>query len=77
MPDKRLVVIGNGSEMVKIKRNKAKSNIEILGYQPDSVMLEHMQNAKAFVFAAEEDFGITPGRSSSLWYTSCCIWKRW
>ena len=59
MPDKRLVVIGNGSEMVKIK-SKAKSNIEILGYQPDSVMLEHMQNAKAFVFAAEEDFGITP-----------------
>lgn len=59
MPDKRLVVIGNGSEMVKIK-SKAKSNIEILGYQPDSVMLEYMQNAKAFVFAAEEDFGITP-----------------
>lgn len=59
MPDKRLVVIGNGSEMAKIK-SKAKSNIEILGYQPDSVMLEHMQNAKAFVFAAEEDFGITP-----------------
>ncbi len=45
--------------MAKIK-SKAKSNIEILGYQPDSVMLEHMQNAKAFVFAAEEDFGITP-----------------
>lgn len=59
MPDKRLVVIGDGSEMDKIK-TKAKKNIEILGYQPDSVMLEHMQNAKAFVFAAEEDFGITP-----------------
>lgn len=45
--------------MNKIK-SKASKNIEILGYQPNSVMQEHMKNAKAFVFAAEEDFGITP-----------------
>ncbi|HFZ8994091.1 TPA: glycosyltransferase family 4 protein [Citrobacter freundii] len=59
MPDKKLVVIGDGSEMNKIKA-KARGNVEILGYQPDNVMQEHMQKAKAFVFAAEEDFGITP-----------------
>ncbi len=59
MPDKRLVVIGDGSEMAKVK-SKAKNNIEILGYQSNKVMLEYMQKAKAFVFAAEEDFGITP-----------------
>ncbi|WP_174507948.1 glycosyltransferase family 4 protein [Klebsiella oxytoca] len=59
MPDKKLVVIGDGSEMDKVK-SKASSNVSILGYQPDSVMQEHMQKAKAFVFAAEEDFGITP-----------------
>ncbi|MFP9227676.1 glycosyltransferase family 4 protein [Pectobacterium cacticida] len=59
MPDKKLVVIGDGSEMKKIKA-KAGKNIEILGYQPNDVMNEHMRNAKAFVFAAEEDFGITP-----------------
>lgn len=59
MPEKKLVVIGNGSEMAKIK-SKASSNVEILGYQPDNIMQEHMQKAKAFVFAAEEDFGITP-----------------
>ena len=59
MPDKKLVVIGDGPEMSKIKAKAAK-NIEILGYQPDSIMQEHMQKAKAFVFAAEEDFGITP-----------------
>ncbi|HBM3188513.1 glycosyltransferase family 4 protein [Klebsiella oxytoca] len=59
MPEKKLVVVGDGSEMSKIKA-KATSNIEILGYQPNSVMEEHMRNAKAFVFAAEEDFGITP-----------------
>lgn len=59
MPHKKLVVIGDGPDMQKIKA-KATSNIEILGYQPNSVMQDHMQRAKAFVFAAEEDFGITP-----------------
>lgn len=59
MPDKKLVVIGDGPEMKKIK-SKAKDNIKLLGYQPFSVLKEHMQNAKAFVFAAEEDFGIIP-----------------
>ncbi|CAM3616266.1 glycosyl transferase family 1 [Rouxiella silvae] len=59
MPDKKLVVIGDGSEMAKIKA-KAGSNVEILGYQPDDVMQDYMRRAKAFVFAAEEDFGITP-----------------
>lgn len=59
MPDKKLVVIGDGSEMNKIK-GKSSPNVEILGYQPNEVMLSYMQKAKAFVFAAEEDFGITP-----------------
>ncbi|WP_326517977.1 glycosyltransferase family 4 protein [Acinetobacter sp. CAAS 2-6] len=59
MKDKKLVVIGDGPDMEKIKA-KASSNIEILGYQSNDVMQEYMRNAKAFVFAAEEDFGITP-----------------
>ena len=57
--ENKLVVIGDGSEMTKIK-SKATKNIEILGYQENSVMQNYMRNAKAFVFAAEEDFGITP-----------------
>ncbi|MDM6938192.1 glycosyltransferase, partial [Klebsiella michiganensis] len=44
MPDKKLVVIGDGSEMDKIK-SKAKKKIEILGYQPNNIMQEHMKNA--------------------------------
>ncbi|WP_201208292.1 glycosyltransferase family 4 protein [Klebsiella michiganensis] len=59
MPTKKLVVIGDGPEMNKIK-SKATSNIEILGYQSNDVMQKYMSEAKAFVFAAEEDFGITP-----------------
>lgn len=64
MKDKKLVVIGDGPEMNKIK-TKATSNIEILGYQSNSVMVDYMRNARAFVFAAEEDFGITPVEAQS------------
>ncbi len=59
MPEKRLVVIGDGPDMKKI-RSKAGSNIQFLGFQPFDVLRDHMQRASAFVFAAEEDFGITP-----------------
>jgi glycosyltransferase involved in cell wall biosynthesis len=57
MPDKKLVVMGTGPDMDKIKRLKTE-NIELLGYQPFAVLKEYMEKAKAFVFAAEEDFGI-------------------
>ena len=59
MPDKKLVVIGEGQQFEKVKA-KAKNNIVLLGYQPFEVLKEKMQKAKAFVFAAEEDFGIVP-----------------
>jgi glycosyltransferase involved in cell wall biosynthesis len=59
MPDRRLVVIGDGPDMAQC-RELAGPNVQIMGYQSDEVLRDHMQRAKAFVFAAEEDFGITP-----------------
>lgn len=59
MPEKQLVVIGDGPEFGKIKK-KAGANVTLLGYQPFDVLRDKMQKAKAFVFAAEEDFGIIP-----------------
>lgn len=59
MPDKKLVVVGAGPEFEKVKA-KAGPNIELLGYQPFATLKDLMQRAKAFVFAAEEDFGIAP-----------------
>ncbi|NML31234.1 glycosyltransferase family 4 protein [Paraburkholderia antibiotica] len=58
MPERKLIVIGDGPEMEKI-RAKAGANVDILGYQPFKVLKDHMSRAKAFVFAAEEDFGIS------------------
>lgn len=59
MPDKKLVVVGDGPEMEKVKR-KAKKNVEILGFQEDETLRSLLQRAKGFVFAALEDFGILP-----------------
>jgi len=59
MPEKRLVVIGEGPGLRKVKAN-AKSNIEVLGYQPTGILSQYMQGARAFIFAAREDFGIMP-----------------
>lgn len=58
MGGKILKVVGQGPEFEKIK-NKATSNVEMLGYKNDIELKVLMQKAKAFVFAAEEDFGIT------------------
>lgn len=61
MPDKTLIVIGTGPDFDKIQKiAQGHDNIKLMGYQPFDVLKEHMQKAKAFVFAAEEDFGITP-----------------
>ncbi|MHA6247676.1 glycosyltransferase family 4 protein [Pontibacter sp. CAU 1760] len=59
MPDKKLIVIGEGPDMARLKA-KATPNVTLLGYQPFAVLKDHMQRAKALVFAAEEDFGIIP-----------------
>jgi glycosyltransferase involved in cell wall biosynthesis len=59
MPTKRLVVIGEGPDYARIAR-RAPDNVRMLGQQPADVVLDHMQRARAFVFAALEDFGIAP-----------------
>jgi glycosyltransferase involved in cell wall biosynthesis len=61
MPDKKLVIIGDGPDYEKVKLicNNA-PNITMLGYQETNTLKDYMQRAKAFIFAAEEDFGIIP-----------------
>ncbi len=59
MKTKRLVVAGDGPDLKKIK-SRAGRNIELIGWQPAGVVAGYMQRAKAFVIAAEEDFGLAP-----------------
>jgi glycosyltransferase involved in cell wall biosynthesis len=59
MPDKELIVIGDGPEWDRLEA-MAGPNVSLLGRQPDEAVEYYMQRARAFVFAAEEDFGIVP-----------------
>ena len=57
MPDLNLVVAGNGPEAERLKK-LAGPNVTFAGFVPDAELRDLMATARAFVFAAEEDFGI-------------------
>jgi glycosyltransferase involved in cell wall biosynthesis len=52
-----LKIIGDGPQRKKLQK-LAKPNIEFLGYQSDEVVAQLLGNARGFICAAEEDFGI-------------------
>lgn len=54
-----LVIIGQGSQE-KYLRKIAGENIKILGWQDDETTRKYFQNARAFIFPCEDDFGIAP-----------------
>lgn len=61
MPTRKLIVIGDGPDFKKIKKiAEGAKNIQLLGYQSSEVMRDYLQISRAFIFAAEEDFGIAP-----------------
>ncbi len=59
LPDRKLLIVGDGPERARIAE-KAGPNVELLGYRSSEEVADLMGRAKAFVFAAEEDFGIVP-----------------
>jgi glycosyltransferase involved in cell wall biosynthesis len=61
LPQFELVIAGIGPEAKKIKSIIANApNIRYLGYLNDEELGCYLRQARAFVFAAEEDFGIMP-----------------
>jgi len=54
-----LVVVGDGQDYRTISR-MAGPTIKLLGYQTDPIIRDWLSKARAFVYAAEEDFGIAP-----------------
>ena len=59
LPDRRLVVIGDGPQARQV-RAAAGVNVEFVGELPREALRDALRGARAFVFAAEEDFGILP-----------------
>jgi len=72
--NKKLIVAGIGPDMQKIK-SFAGDNVEFLGFISDEKAIEYMQRAKAFVFAAEEDFGIVPVEAEACGTPVICLGK--
>jgi glycosyltransferase involved in cell wall biosynthesis len=58
-PKRKLIVIGEGPQFAQLSAI-AGPNVKMLGFQPFQSLRDHMQRARAFIFAAEEDFGIVP-----------------
>ena len=59
MPDRRLVLVGEGSERRRLQAMAAGlPNVQIRPPVPHDRLVALMQGAKAFIHAAEEDFGI-------------------
>ena len=62
LPNEKLVIIGEGSDRVKLERSAPK-NVRFLGWQSEEKLKEYYANAKALIFPGEEDFGLTPVES--------------
>jgi glycosyltransferase involved in cell wall biosynthesis len=60
-----LKIIGEGQGASHL-RSIARSNIEFLGWLPDSEIRSYYARCRAFVFPGEEDFGITPLEAQSM-----------
>ena len=54
---RNLIIIGSGPELKQLQQI-AQPNVRLMGYQSDAVVEKYMSRAKAFVYAAVEDFGI-------------------
>jgi glycosyltransferase involved in cell wall biosynthesis len=54
-----LVIIGDGPERKRIAR-LAGPTVRLLGWQDDSTVADFLERCRAFLFAADEDFGISP-----------------
>lgn len=59
MPDRRFLVVGEGPLLEKL-RAKASPNVRLVGHVGPEELKRYLHLARAFIFAAEEDFGIVP-----------------
>lgn len=64
MPDKKLVIVGKGSQELELKK-KANSNIVFLNGLDAEKLARTYAEARALIFPQHEDYGITPLESAA------------
>jgi glycosyltransferase involved in cell wall biosynthesis len=71
---KKLIVAGRGPELSKLQKIAGKT-VTIIENPSDNKIDNLYKNAKAFIFSAEEDFGITPVESMAAGVPVICYGK--
>ncbi len=61
----QLVIIGDGPQMKKL-RSASNGNIKFLGWQPDRVLNDYYNRARALIFPGIEDYGLTPLEANAV-----------
>lgn len=66
MPGKKLVIVGDGNARKEWEAKKTSSNIKFTGFVHHDEVVRICAGAKAFLYAAFEDFGIAPVEAQAL-----------
>lgn len=66
MPDKKLVIVGDGNTRKEWEAKKSSPNIKFMGWMDHDDVVKVCYGAKAFLYAAFEDFGIAPVEAQAL-----------
>lgn len=72
LKDKKLIIIGDGSQR-KYLEGLSNGNIEFVGFLDKNAISNYVGRAKAFVFMAEEDFGIAPVEAQACGTPVICL----
>lgn len=59
-PDRELYIMGDGNDKERLEKLADSPNIHFTGYVNDATKYRILSKAKGFLFAAEEDFGMSP-----------------
>lgn len=66
MPDKKLVIVGDGNVRKEWEAASTSSNITFTGWMHHDEVVKVCYGAKCFLYAALEDFGIAPVEAQAL-----------
>lgn len=58
--DRKLYIMGEGNDYNRLKKMVTSPNIHLMGYVDDSTKMDILSSARGFIFASEEDFGMSP-----------------
>jgi len=66
MPDKKLVIVGDGNVRKEWESKNRSANIKFMGWVDHDEVVKVCSGAKAFLYAAFEDFGIAPVEAQAM-----------